>query len=114
DIAILIKPLNDVNAPVVALACPSPGALFPAGYGAKLRVFALGNNTGNAANGIQSVQFFINGSTTPINAAPVSGLANYYEATFTIPSDATAGTIFTMRAVVTNIASLSNDVATSF
>jgi len=113
-ITIQIKPLNDPNAPVVAWSCPTAGALFPAGYSAKLRMYAIGNNVGNGSNGIQKVEFFINGSNTPITGAPVSGLANYYEATFPIPSDATAGTQFAVRGVATNASGLSNDVSSSF
>jgi len=113
-IAIQIKPLFDPNAPVVAWSCPSPGALFPAAYSAKLRMYAIGNNVGNQQNGVQKVEFFINESATPITGAPVSGLANYYEASFPIPSDATPGTTFTVRGVATNTAGLSSDVSSSF
>jgi len=113
-IAIQIKPLFDPNAPVVSWSCPSPGALFPAAYTAKLRMYAIGNNVGNGANGVQKVEFFINESATPITGAPVSGLANYYEASFPIPTDATPGTTFTVRGVATNTAGLSSDVSSSF
>ncbi|HET8798224.1 MAG TPA: Ig-like domain-containing protein [Thermoanaerobaculia bacterium] len=114
SIDIRIQPVNDPNAPAVSWACTTPGMLYPAGYTAKLRVYAIGNTVGNAANGIQKVEMFVNDSTTPIAAAAVGGLANHYEAAFAIPSDAAPDTAFTVRAVATNVAGLSESIGTSF
>jgi hypothetical protein len=111
-IPIQIRPLNDPNAPVVQWTCSTVGALYPANAAAKLRVYAIGNDVGNAANGIQKVELFVADSTTPILATAVSGLANHYEATYTIPSDAVDGSTISVRALATNTAGLSSDVTT--
>src|SRR5436305_13790514 len=88
--------------------------MFPAGYNAKLRVFALGNNPGNAQNGIQKVEMFVGESATPLTAAAVAGLANYYEATYPIPSDAVAGSTISVRAVATNVSGSTEGASTTF
>ncbi len=111
-IPIQIRPLNDPNAPVVQWACSTSGALAPVGAAAKLRVYALGNNAGNAANGVQKVELFVDNAITPLLATPVSGLANYYETTYTIPAGTADGTQLAVRAVVTNTAGLQNDATT--
>ena len=111
-IPIQIRPLNDPNAPVVQWTCSTAGALYPANAAAKLRVYAIGNDVGNAANGIQQVELFVGDATTPILATAVSGLANHYEATYTIPSDAVDGSTISVRAVATNTSGLSSDVTT--
>ncbi|MGH9457967.1 MAG: hypothetical protein ACRD2J_10050, partial [Thermoanaerobaculia bacterium] len=114
SVAILIEPLNDPNAPVVTWACPTAGGLFPAGYAVPLRVSAIGNATGDAANGVQKVEFFVGESAEGIAGTAVAGLANHYEATFAIPPDASGGQTFTVRAVVTNVAGSSEQATTSF
>jgi len=110
-IPIQIRPLNDPNAPVVSWTCSTTGAMYPAGAAAKLRVFALGNDAGNAANGIQKIELFAGDSTTPITATATSGLPNHYEAAYTVPA-ADDGTATTIRAVATNTAGLSSEVVT--
>ncbi len=111
-IPIEIRPLNDPNAPVVQWTCASNGALLPAGVAAKLRVYAIGNDAGNPANGVQKVELFVGDATTPIVASAVSGLPNHYEATYTIPADTADGTEIAVRALVTNTAGLQSDMTT--
>jgi len=113
-INIRIQPLNDPNAPVISWSCPTSGAMFPAGYSAKLRVFALGNSTGNAQNGIQKVEMFVDGSSTPLTATAVTGLTNYYEVAYPIPSAAVVGSTISVRAVATNVAGSTEGASTSF
>ena len=93
--------------------CPTAGAVFPAGVSTRLLVYALGNNAGNAANGVQKVELFVDESTTPIVATAVSGQPNYYEAPFTIPAAAAANSTISIRAVVTNASGLSEQMSTS-
>jgi hypothetical protein len=114
SVTIRIQPLVDPNAPVINWACPSGGAMFPAGYSAKLRVFALGNNVGNPSNGIQKIEMFIDDSTTPLTATPVSGLPNYYEVVYPIPSNAVAGSTVSVRTVATNVSGLTEGASTFF
>ncbi len=114
SVNIRIQPITDPNAPVINWACPTSGAMYPPGFTAKLRVFALGNNVGNPANGIQKVELFIGDSTTPLTATTVSGLANYYEVAYPIPSDAVAGSTIAVRAVATNVSGISEGASTSF
>ncbi|HXI13364.1 MAG TPA: carboxypeptidase regulatory-like domain-containing protein, partial [Thermoanaerobaculia bacterium] len=108
-VTIRIQPLNDPNAPVVSWLCPSGSPMYPPGYTAKLRIQALGNGTGNAANGVQKAELFVDGSASAIAATAVPGVANQYEATYTIPLSATGGALFSIRAVVTNVAGGTND-----
>ncbi|HVS32818.1 MAG TPA: Ig-like domain-containing protein [Thermoanaerobaculia bacterium] len=110
SINILIQPLNDPNGPVVRFACPTEGALYPAGFNAKLRVFALGNNVGNTANGVQTVEIFVGDSTAPIAATRV-GTTDYFEASYAIPADAVAGSSVALSALVTNTAGLSDNAS---
>jgi hypothetical protein len=114
SIAIRIQPLNDPNAPVISWACSTNGALYPAGFAAKLRVNAIGNATGNTSNGIQKIEMFVNESTSPLIATAVSGLPNYYEATYTIPAGAVDGTTISVRAVATNVAGSQESTLTTF
>jgi hypothetical protein len=109
-----IQPINDPNAPVINWVCATTGAMYPAGYGVHLRVFALGNNNGNSANGIQKIEMFVDGSTTPLTATAVSGVANNFEVIYTIPAAAVAGSVISVRAVATNQSGLSEGVSTSF
>ncbi len=113
-IPIQIRPLNDPNAPVMQWTCSTIGAMVPVNGAAKLRVYAIGNDAGNPANGIQKVELFVNDATTPILATPVSGLANHYEATYPIPAGTTDGTTISVRALATNTAGLSTDATTQF
>ncbi|MGZ7079529.1 MAG: hypothetical protein ACXVJT_08965, partial [Thermoanaerobaculia bacterium] len=110
---IRIQPLNDPNAPVVYFTCPSANAMFPAGYAVRLRVHAIGNNTGNAANGVTGVSLTVNGGA-PIAAAPIADMPDEYEAMYTVPADAADGASFNVEATVTNAASLSSGASTSF
>ncbi|MEO7998831.1 MAG: ATP-binding protein, partial [Gemmatimonadaceae bacterium] len=47
---------------------------------------STGNGTGNSVNGVQKVEMFVDGGATAIPAAPVAGVANQYEAAYTISS----------------------------
>jgi hypothetical protein len=114
SVNIRIKPVNDPNAPVVNWSCTSSGAMYPAGYSAKLRVFALGNNVGNAANGVQKVEIFVGASTTPLTPAPLAGQPGYYEVIYAIPANAVADSTTSVRAVVTNLAGQTEGATTSF
>ena len=113
SVTIRIQPINDANAPVVSWSCPTAGATFPAGAATRLVVNALGNNSGNAANGVQKVEFFVNEETTPIAAAAVSGAPNFYAAGYTIPADAAPNSTISVRAVVTNASGLSESAGTT-
>ncbi|HVR44514.1 MAG TPA: Ig-like domain-containing protein [Thermoanaerobaculia bacterium] len=114
SVAIRIEPLFDPNAPVVSWACPTAGALFPPGLPATLRVHALGNDAGNPSNSVESVQLFVGGSTTPIAATAVAGMADHWEATITTPAEAVEGESVALRAVVTNLAGSTSAASTSF
>ena len=85
--------------------------MYPAGATAKLRVQAVGNGVGNTANGVQKVEIFVDGGTTPVAAARV-GTTDVYEATYAIPADAVAGSSITLTAIATNVAGLSDDTTT--
>jgi hypothetical protein len=111
-IPIQIRPLNDPNAPVVQWTCSTSGALALPNVATKLRVYAIGNDVGNAANGIQKVELYIGDATTAVVATAVSGLANHYETTYTIPAGTADGTPISIRAVATNTAGLQSDVTT--
>ncbi|MEO8034568.1 MAG: hypothetical protein ABI837_09045, partial [Acidobacteriota bacterium] len=114
SINIRIKPVNDPNAPVVNWACTSAGAMYPAGSVVKLRVFAQGNNAGNTANGIQKIEIFVGGSTTALTPTAVSGQPNYYEVSYAVPANAVVDSTTSVRAVVTNVAGLTEGATTMF
>jgi hypothetical protein len=102
-IQIRVQPLVDPNAPIVAWACGSSGAMYPPDFTARLRLHAVGTSP---ANGVQSVQFIVDGAT--ITASRV-GTTDFWEAPFTIP-DRPDGTILTARAVATSVAGNSADL----
>jgi hypothetical protein len=108
-----VRPFNNANAPVVTWLCPSTSstnaATFPAGYTATLRVRALGNSVGDAANTVQKVELLVtlNGVTTTA-PAPRVGTSDDFQTTFTIPASTPDGAVATIRAVATNLASLTN------
>jgi hypothetical protein len=115
SVTIRIQPVVDPNGPVISWTCPSANGIYPAGFAARLRVFALGNSVGNTANGVQKIDFYVDDATTPITTTtPVSGLANHYEVTYAIPADAAAGRIYSVRAVATNVAGSSEGSTTTF
>src|SRR6185503_16223893 len=77
-VTIRIQPVDDTNSPSVRWTCSSPGAMYPPLYPVKLRLFAIGNTAGNAANGVQKVELFINGASTPQLATAVAGATDQY------------------------------------
>ena len=113
SVTIRIQPINDVNAPVVSWSCPTSGATFPAGVSTRLLVYALGNNAGNAANGIQKVELFVGDSVTALPATAVAGQPNLYEASYAIPADAAANSAISIRAVATNASGLTETATTT-
>jgi hypothetical protein len=115
SVTIRIQPVVDPNGPVISWTCPSSNGMFPAGYSAKLRVFALGNSVGNTANGIQKIDFYVDDAATPLTTTTqISGLPNHYEVTYAIPADAVAGRVFTVRAVATNVGGSTEGSTTNF
>ncbi len=108
-VTIEVRPLIDPNAPALAWTCGTPGAIVPAGGSAKLRVYAKGNTV---ANGVAKVEFFVGDPATVIAATAVSGVADNYEATCTVPS-ASDGTTVPIRAVATSVAGNAADIVST-
>jgi len=94
SVAFFIKPLIDPNAPKIAWVCSSPNAMYPAGYAVPLRISAEG---ASAQNGVQRVEFSIDGGT-PIPATETATGSKVYAATFTIPGGTPDGAILNVRA----------------
>ncbi|HSP14146.1 MAG TPA: Ig-like domain-containing protein [Thermoanaerobaculia bacterium] len=111
SVNIRVQPLLDPTAPSLAWTCGTSGAMYPAGYPAPLRVFAKGVLVGGVLNGVQKVEFFANGSTTPIPAAAVTGVPDQYEASYTIPALAD-GTVIPVKAVATSASGAASDLTT--
>ncbi|MGZ8810455.1 MAG: hypothetical protein ACXW29_04875, partial [Thermoanaerobaculia bacterium] len=103
---IRVRPLIDPNAPAVTWTCGSSGAMYPVGFAAKLGLLAVGSSP---TNGVQKVEFFVDGSTTPISATRV-GTTNQWEASYTIP-DRPDGTVITIRGVATSVGGNPADLA---
>jgi hypothetical protein len=110
-----VQPFNDPNAPVVTWLCPGTVATYPAGYAAKLRVRAIGNSAGVASNTVTKVDLIVtlDGVTTTVSA-PRIGTSTDYEGTFTIPAATAEGAIATVKAVATNVASLTSSASMTF
>lgn len=83
-------PLTLVNpdAPVVTLACPTSGALFPAG-----QTFAAAAVAADAQS-VSRVEFWIDGQPSPFATSFVAP----YQASYTVPAGFTDGATFTLRA----------------
>ncbi|MGZ8833897.1 MAG: hypothetical protein ACXW19_11960, partial [Thermoanaerobaculia bacterium] len=103
---IRVRPLIDPNAPAVTWTCGSSGAMYPVGFAAKLGLLAIGSSP---TNGVQKVEFFVDGSTTPISATRI-GTTNQWEASYTIP-DRPDGTVITIRGVATSVGGNPADLA---
>ncbi|MFL6248273.1 MAG: Ig-like domain-containing protein, partial [Thermoanaerobaculia bacterium] len=96
-VPLVIKPIVDPNQPTLAWACSSSGAIYPAGYAARLRVQAVAPN---AQNPIQSVTFTItdpSGTSTTVNAPLIDAANKLYEFMWTVPA-AADGAIYQIRA----------------
>src|SRR5439155_15557078 len=65
------------------------------------------------ANGVAGVVFNFGDPAVQVTATPVSGVADTYEAAFTVPVVAD-GTVIDVRAVATSIGGNSADLSTSF
>ncbi|HUR79641.1 MAG TPA: Ig-like domain-containing protein, partial [Thermoanaerobaculia bacterium] len=98
-VAFTVKPLIDSQAPVLSWSCASPGAMYPAGYEATLRVMATPVNPGN---GVSSVQMTI-GNNAPIAATRVGG-TDAFEAKFTIPAGTADNTQLAVRVLARSTA----------
>jgi hypothetical protein len=108
-IALTFKPVIDSNAPVLSWTCASDGAMFPAGWSAKLRVTAV---PANAQNPVQTVQLFVNGASTSLTVTSLGN--NQYEATYPISSSAADGEVVQVRAVAKSAGGATSDVLTKF
>ncbi len=102
SVTVLVQALNDPNAPVVRMTCSTSGAMYPAGWNARIRFHAIGNAGGNPANGIDKLEIFVGDAETPIIPIAVPGMADEYEALVPMPS-LPDGSIVSVRVVVTNV-----------
>jgi len=97
DVVVYIKPLIDPNAPAIDWVCTSPGAMYPAGFAVPIKFFAKGNTSSNA---VQTVSVTIDGVAQTVSSAGT----DQYQATFTIPASAAAGTTYNVRVAATSVA----------
>ncbi|MBV9494350.1 MAG: hypothetical protein JOZ54_08885, partial [Acidobacteria bacterium] len=104
-VAVNVKPSGDPNAPALAWACTSPGATYPPGYTAKLRVLA---RAANEADPVADVKFFVDADTTGVAASTIEGEA--YELAYVIPSDKTT---IPVRVEATNASGLKSEISTT-
>ncbi|HEY6211812.1 MAG TPA: Ig-like domain-containing protein, partial [Vicinamibacterales bacterium] len=98
DVTISIKPLIDPNAPLLSWSCASPGAMYPAGYEAVLRAFAVPSS---GSNGVSSVSFTIDGAPAPITGTLVG--TDLYEAKYTIPPQTADGALLNVRVAARSV-----------
>jgi hypothetical protein len=108
-INLTFKAIVNPDAPTLAWSCTTDGAMFPAGWSAKLRVTAV---AANAQNPVQTVQMFVNGSSTSLTVTSLG--SNLYEATYPIPANATDGEIVQVRAVAKSAGGATSDLLTKF
>jgi Bacterial Ig-like domain/Carboxypeptidase regulatory-like domain len=95
NVPLFVKPLIDPNGPALEWSCSSPGALYPAGFTAPIRVFAKG---ATAANALQSVAVTVDGIAQSVSTAGT----DLYQASFAIPAAAAVGTTYAIRVVATS------------
>src|SRR5262249_16918864 len=87
-------PTVDPGIPKVSWACPTNGAILPAGVAFTI----IANASDDQA--VQKVEFFADAATTPFATDTTSP----YQATYTIPSSLTDGSTVTLRAKVSDSA----------
>ncbi|HVR41771.1 MAG TPA: Ig-like domain-containing protein, partial [Thermoanaerobaculia bacterium] len=107
NFSIYIKPLQDPEAPAVAWACSSAGAMYPAGYEVRLRVSA----SAPAGSSITSVVISVDGQPALTTSSAGTGL---WEAKWRIPAEATAGTSYTGRAKATTLGGKETTIPATF
>ncbi|HET8798297.1 MAG TPA: Ig-like domain-containing protein, partial [Thermoanaerobaculia bacterium] len=96
-VPVVINPIVDNSVPTIDWRCSSSNSLYPAGYDARLRVYA---KAPNATNVIQKVEFTVTGPAGGATVYPAVFLGNdLYEHILTIP-DVADGTHYTVRARV--------------
>jgi len=109
-ITLTFKAVTNPDAPGLAWTCTNAGAMYPAGWTAKLRVTAT---PANAQNPVQSVQMFVNGSSTSLQ--PITSLGNnLYEASYPIDASTADGTEVSVRAVAKSAGGATSDLLTTF
>jgi hypothetical protein len=108
-IVLTFQPVIDSNAPVLSWSCTSPGAMVPAGNSIKLRAIAA---PANAQNPVQSVEMYIDDSTTSLTVTSLGG--NQYEATYPVPSATTDGTVVRARVIARSAGGATSDLLTTF
>ncbi|HEU4889508.1 MAG TPA: hypothetical protein VFV49_16605 [Thermoanaerobaculia bacterium] len=113
SVPLVIKPVVDTNAPSLAWACSSGGAVYPAGYAARLRVQAIAPN---AQNPLHTVTFTITdptGNSTTTSAPLIDPTNKLYEILWTVPA-AADGAVYQISATATtysgSLANVDSDV----
>lgn len=111
-VPVTIRAIVDSTAPALKWLCASgAGAMFPPGYGVKLRVSAIAATTPTGPNPVQAVEMTVN-DTTALTVVSLGN--NQYEGTFAVPANASEGTVYRVRAVARSGGGAASDLLTTF
>jgi len=107
-ITVKLSPNINPQGPLVSWLCPSSGALFPAGYTARLRVNAV---PGKSDNAVTAVTFYVGTSSTPYTASNISSTTTW-EGNVPMPAGSD-GDLITLRVVADSFSHIANEIRTT-